>query len=86
MGGSGFYFGKNMASAEREPIIGVWGFPQRGLEAQSLVWGSGVSFTPLMQGAFSLPPSHITSHHIETTDAGLDGLCIREIKVYHTNL
>ena len=29
---------------------------------------------------------HITSHHIETTDAGLDGLCIREINVYHTNL
>jgi len=28
----------------------------------------------------------ITSHHIETTDAGLDGLCIREIRVYHTNL
>jgi len=28
----------------------------------------------------------ITSHHIETTDAGLDGLCIREISVYHTNL
>jgi len=28
----------------------------------------------------------ITSHHIETTDAGLDGLCIREINVYHTNL
>ena len=26
------------------------------------------------------------SHHIETTDAGLDGLCIREISVYHTNL
>jgi len=25
----------------------------------------------------------ITSHHIETTDAGLDGLCIREISVYH---
>jgi len=30
--------------------------------------------------------SSITSHHIETTDAGLDGLCIREISVYHTNL
>jgi len=29
---------------------------------------------------------HITSHHIETTDAGLDGLCIREINVYHTTL
>ena len=28
----------------------------------------------------------ITSHHIETTDAGLDGLCIREITVYHTTL
>ena len=28
----------------------------------------------------------LTSHHIETTDAGLDGLCIREINVYHTNL
>jgi len=28
----------------------------------------------------------ITSHHIETTDAGLDGLCIREINVYHTTL
>jgi len=27
---------------------------------------------------------YITSHHIETTDAGLDGLCIREITVYHT--
>jgi len=27
-----------------------------------------------------------SSHHIETTDAGLDGLCIREINVYHTNL
>jgi len=27
-----------------------------------------------------------SSHHIETTDAGLDGLCIREISVYHTNL
>ena len=26
------------------------------------------------------------SHHIETTDAGLDGLCIREINVYHTTL
>ena len=26
------------------------------------------------------------SHHIETTDAGLDGVCIREINVYHTNL
>ena len=25
-------------------------------------------------------------HHIETIDAGLDGLCIREISVYHTNL
>jgi len=30
--------------------------------------------------------SHITSHHTETTDAGLDSLCIREISVYHTNL
>ena len=30
--------------------------------------------------------SVITSHHIETTDAGLDGLCIREINVYHMNL
>ena len=29
---------------------------------------------------------NITSHHNETTDAGLDGLCIREISVYHTNL
>jgi len=28
----------------------------------------------------------ITSYHIEKTDAGLDGLCIREISVYHTNL
>jgi len=28
----------------------------------------------------------ITSHHIEMTDAGLDGLCIREINVYHTTL
>ena len=30
----------------------------------------------------------ITSHQNETTDAGLDldGLCIREISVYHTNL
>jgi len=28
----------------------------------------------------------ISSHHIETTDAGLDGLCIREITVYHTTL
>jgi len=28
----------------------------------------------------------ISSHHIETTDAGLDDLCIREISVYHTNL
>jgi len=27
-----------------------------------------------------------SSHHIEMTDAGLDGLCIREISVYHTNL
>ena len=27
-----------------------------------------------------------SSHHIETTDAGLDGFCIREINVYHTNL
>jgi len=25
------------------------------------------------------------SHHIETTDTGLDDLCIREITVYHTN-
>jgi len=28
--------------------------------------------------------SRDTSHHIETTDAGLDGLCIREISVYHS--
>jgi len=27
-----------------------------------------------------------SSHHIETTDAGLDGLCIREMSVYHRNL
>jgi len=36
--------------------------------------------------ALSLPGLLITSHHIETTDAGLGGLCIREINVYHTNL
>jgi len=30
--------------------------------------------------------THHITHHIETTDAGLDGLCIREINVYHTTL
>jgi len=31
-----------------------------------------------------LSMSIVAKHHIETTDAGLDGLCIREINVYHT--
>ena len=34
--------GGTMASAEHEPITGVWGqSPQRGPGAEPLVWGSG---------------------------------------------
>ena len=38
----GVEFGGHIASAEREPIMGVWGLcPQRGPGAEPLVRGSG---------------------------------------------
>ena len=46
----------------------------------------GIVNTRCEASCLRLTISYITSHHIETTDAGLDGLCIREINVYHTNL
>ena len=36
------YLAERMASAEHEPITGVWGqSPQRGPGAEPLVWGQG---------------------------------------------
>jgi len=41
-GGRGQWLGGTMASAEHEPIMGVWGqSPQRGPGAEPLVRGSG---------------------------------------------
>jgi len=56
-------------------------FPGRRVHAR---WSTVL---PVNMGRVDNPwTHHITSHHIETTDAGLNGLCIREINVYHTNL
>ena len=46
-GGRGQWLGGTMASAEHEPITGVWGqSPKRGPGAQPLVWGSGGRSAP----------------------------------------